>query len=407
MYKSFHIIFLLFCVASSFAQRISPLFDLISSNSLINRTKVFREMQLNIDKELVGIQPGLRMDSLSGRITSIHKKLSDKLDLPTIDTSKGIMTLRFKKLTDIPSLSIYRQDPQLDQKVDEYLTAEYFTSIYKSYLVVVFSPLKDSTTKDALLNLIIDEIERVSSFSGDCQAELVRRILADESVHIAKIRDEIKDTLSKSGDIQKEFESMSTDVAAKLSNTIDLVGHEFSGMIDEFSQQLVSMGVGVAASNGEGAYSGGVYYSFMFNQNVQAGIYINGEATSTDSSSKQPTQSLIGGRFRYAWDVEQLDLFLAWNFGDNNFKGFETGQVGIGYSHAGDDMIIGLAGFYLYTQERPLKIADEENVYSLGLTVKGKSSTAPTFMIGYVHQGGKNSPSIRFTYPLKGIKIGG
>ena len=69
----------------SFSQELSPAFQVMSSNSLLDQPEIFRKLKYKFDDELYeNFQPGLKFESQYEKMSQYRKDILNRFDLPEI-----------------------------------------------------------------------------------------------------------------------------------------------------------------------------------------------------------------------------------------------------------------------------------------------------------------------------------
>jgi len=402
-----------FAAMDSFGQVVSPLFQVMSSNPLVIRPEVFREMQNTIHDELEKTKPGLHLSIFYEEMATVRRKLLSLID--TIEISKGdrgSMKFRLKNgdsaetitLVDANGLGKTPNDifKEVETRVAKWINAtmdklniqprEKREALYAALIIALqqagtvrglsTSGFEDST-QSRLAKLVAGLMFReVKQFLFDKHPKL-------EAVFNSISTDKVLDTLMGSFDAVVE---RSRQVAVE---ALDKAEHAAAEAINDISKHLVAGNIGVGATQGAGAFVGGVYYSLIM-PTFQLGAYVNGQFNNGDST--MPTQSLFGGRASIAWDRVQVEALYARLFGDEEFSNLETGEFGVGVLwRANQDFMLGLAYFNLH-------IGSITKNHLLGLILRGTPPESPGLLFGVEVEDSQTHPIVQISFPINPAK---
>ncbi|HLX12938.1 MAG TPA: hypothetical protein VKS81_09000, partial [Bacteroidota bacterium] len=106
-----NILLFILAISPALGQNVSPLFQVMSSSSLIDRPQLFRDMDNNIDSNLAKVQPGLNVDYFKDKMTLLRDNMFGDLDV-LVDSTKveDILTIRTRlgtSLTDSIRISLF------------------------------------------------------------------------------------------------------------------------------------------------------------------------------------------------------------------------------------------------------------------------------------------------------------
>ncbi len=354
-------------------QIISPLHQMLSSNSPLNRPQVFRDLEDKIGDEFGKVEPGLRTDLLYKQMSIARQKIGaviDSLRSAWEPTEAALSPEQVKRLT----------------------------KIFENVLARSLSVVKNQETKEAILSALLDVLEKSGATAGATFSQNQNEVQKSETkiaeILVAKINEFIKAKTDQDDSKQKFLEALDK-VHEALAQALDKAEHKVADVLDAFSRWLLAINTGLAISEGgKGAFAGGLLLSLAIRSSTQIGVYVNGQLSRTGADSTEPKQSLVGVQFRYAKDRCQIDLLASRLFGYKDLRVVEAMETGLGLSwRAGNSCIVGLAYFYLFVKE----ISD---VHKIGLTLKGTKADSPGFLIGLARDINTTRPIIQFSFPV-------
>lgn len=407
------------------AQTVSPLQQVVASSSLISRPEVFRTLQASLENEYGNVKPGVRLDAFYAKMSVARKKILEQIDQLRIDRVRLTdnvlqidLTFVNKGMVRIPlEYTSEGRTYQINRNLQGILN-EIEIQLARHISELINEKLQSFPSKDAVLSGLVIALEGsglatgmslndapdgasgqlakiisgsiVRGITGWLQANSPEVLLAKESP-----LDQIEGSIRSCVD---ELNMAAATVTAVIKRTVtealDVAEHEVATVIGEFSKTLIAANAGMAVTQGQGGFAGGVLIAFRQGSRWQLGFYANGQLNQGDTT--KPTQSLFGGQIRYAAEYYQHDFLVSSLFGDKQFKTFETFECGYALSGRVDkDMIIGANMFVLAAEKiRPIWI--------LGILVKGTAQSSPAISVGAEGQGDRWRPLIQVSMPLIG-----
>jgi hypothetical protein len=406
----------LFCLEISKTQSASPLFQVIASDPLINRSSIFRDLQDKMVDELSRTEPGLHLNIFYGEMSDARRYVLNLIPSATLDYSAGdsilYITLRYYggtlsdhiKITDAKSLS---KTPKDILNEAEGKIANDINSLLERI------DIQPSEEKEAILTALIAALEEggltrnisTSGFESSVQLRLAKLMsgmifkYGTETVlknHPDWRKSIERDTLIKLKDtLNAAFKSTEEKAKQIVSDAMDKAESKIADLVDNVSRRLVSGNVGIGVTQGTGAFVGGVQYSFVL-PSWQFGLYTNGQFNNGDST--RPTQSLLGIRVRCATEAVQFDLLHDRLFGDKQISNFRSYDVGIGISYRiSKDMIIGSAYFNQHNDEALV-------TQQVGVTFATTSPGSPSLLMGFQIKAGDTRPVFQISFPVNATK---
>jgi hypothetical protein len=391
-------------------QIVSPLHQVMASNSMLNRPKVFREMQANLKKEYGEVKPGVRLDLFYKKMSDVRGALLDMIDAPAISfVDDSVLTLEFVKA------SAAVKFPQKMPSVILAHVEEKMAGLINDRIDAVFRALLPaSKQKDAIISAWLEMLAEaglarggpfrftLEGYSGKLAQRLAAFLIKELQDELARNfpdldlfkeyagTEELRDFFESS--FNQAAENLADQVRERLAQALDKAEHEVAKAIDEFSKRLITGNIGLAVSEGEGAFAGGVLVSFTQGASFQGGVYVNAQLSK--SEGRMPAQSLLGVQLRLSNNRLQSDFLFSGLFGDRNFDAFEVGEGGTGASwRASNKIILGLAYFSLFAKKL-------RTVHTLGATFKGTSPGSPALLLGATMEGKKRRPIFQISFPV-------
>jgi len=414
-----------------YSQGLSPLVPYVSTNQLIDRPEVFRTFQTKLSDNIASTKPGLQLNFIYSQLSDLRKKYIDEIKAPEVKLSESKLNLEIEpgflkklgitKKIDIPiditagqsfeSLTETLQS-NLNIKFNDYL-ATYLNSafsqtfkseIFKKPMLFTLNKLLENSdyyknltpddiiiflneynkTKvdkdDKLFNKISNTITNnltaglIKGISEKMESDFTQTIKLTTDEEIEKFKDKYINYLNEY--LNKQ---MSTAIGV-LNNTLNAAEVQVRSLVETASKSLISGNVGMALSEGEGDFAGGLQYTYKANEDFLFGFYLNGELSSADTT--EAPKSLIGGQFKYA-PFEKLEIagLLSFYFGAANYKAMQANEFGGGISYTTGSLIIGASYFYL-NQNGTTKNVSYPNNHTYGVFVRGNSSDSPIMFLG-------------------------
>jgi hypothetical protein len=411
-------VFLLGIVVHSLlqSQTVSPLFQVMSSNSLINRPEVFRDLQVNIENVVGKTKPGLQLNILYQQLSDVRRSLTSAIKAPFIDKKmsedleKTYLSFTIEKGKDpFALIEVTDKDITLNDVLNS-LKSELANELDSVMKKTLPSNRKEREAVCAALLVALEEtgVSRNVSTTKFEESYVDKLAKTVAGILIREVKNKIHELypdrdllmLSLSPDslkmyAQNALNMVTEKVKALVSESLDMAEYETSKAIDEFSRKLISGNIGLAATQGEGAFSGGITLSFINETKWQVGLYVNGQFNQGDTGSMVPKQSLIGFQVRHARDPVQMEFLGSVLFGDKNIHAWHAWEAGAGLSfRSGNEVVLGAAYFGMYVD----KIIP--SVHSVGLTIKGTSAESPGLLVGISIQQRDVHPLIQIGFPV-------
>lgn len=423
------LITILICLLQSvtYCQNVSPLIAPLTNYSLIERPKVFSDMQIKFDKDIPNVKAGLELTEVYKKISEFKKEFLEKIKSPEFS----------KKTDDEIELSMYNYRTSfkiaIGKKVEDLLKdgkkgfKEELKTKIKSYIDKGLSKISENTEIQnsiiAGLLLSINNLDYLNEFGlkdvkskNDFVDKIVENIFNKlEKEILDKYLNNFNDNLNITSlnDVDKivsilnkaSIESFEL-IKSKISDGIDKIDIELRSGIDRLNTFLLNANIGLSIKSNNGDFTSGLNLLMNLNEgNSQLGTFIIAQLTQSEDSTL-PKKSLLGFQLRQRYkDRIQIDFLSALYFGSKNFKALESFEIGIGASaRIGDNYLLGLSFYTLFLKPIDNTIPGESNnVKTIGLTFKPKSF--PTLSLSYVIQNAKfNKGKFGFDiiYPING-----
>lgn len=405
-------------------QTLSPLYQVISSNPLVTRPAVFREMQQHLNDSLANVKPGLRAGIIYKKIYEGREALLERL--PRVSLQRGnSFTMNFQKDTlrigvqqtsvrmwlqaaRPDSLSLKRGSKEdrslgllVDSCVNQLAQAFEAGSIRESVLLQLSTALRLSELVPAGTSRgQSDTTKRLTPLVASLRAAIIKIVLdALQQQDLDDLDVAMKDSTQFNTFLVETTDAINGRVRSEVSRVLDRMEDDFVGIVDEFSRWLVAGNMGVSLSQETNSFGSGVQLLLSCSPRVRVGVYFNGNLTASDSL--QPRQSLVGlqGSFETCLSVE-LDLMVSTYFGDKSFKNFSTYELGlgIGIPIGTKGVVLGAGGTLLKNNAAKDRPPLNDVVWSSGLYVKLPGG--PSVLVGYAREGGRSAPTFQVNMPV-------
>jgi hypothetical protein len=394
----FPLLLLMMITAPAFGQRMSPLFQILGSNALIDRPEEFRTMQADIDVELDSLKPGVRLDYLyqkSEQLRNAIAVLTASVGL-TVDISDDRMInsqlrLQFGKNTisqSIPDSTVFSSTITALRL----LAIDKVTELLDSALKVFSKQSFQDAAATALLNSLTDNgvTSQLSVPTGNVRKQLAARlvnVLIERATDLLKTRfytakplnriwvdisDDDRKAMKK--EVESKFSEFVNDIRDKAINAVSVAENRIATVVSSYASTLISGTSGLAIKENGGDANGGVHFSFMLNPESQFGIFLNTQLNIPDTAQAGPL--MAGIHYRHAIGQTQIDAFGSFIYGDSVLgRTAMAGEGGIGVSVATGKIVIGGAGIVL-ARGRSVSI-------TLGAQLRRADRTSPAITIGF------------------------
>lgn len=423
------IIILSLSVCTLFAQNSNSLFMVMSSNSMLERPEIFREMQISISEELGELEYGLGVEKIQKKITSFKNGIILQLEMISVilETTKDgkeiILKFKYPKensadSTESLDLIFPRQTINLSLIVDSLKSQEikefYSKKINKALKKVLNQIGIEYSTKKAILYTITKILKQLSYITKpfDETTDVDEMAYDISEVIASELLNRTYDFITNSFEF-RELEEYLINTTPKIDNFIIQINkalqklikepiHNFTKLLDEtefiitkqvdaFNKHLISANIGAAITDSEGNFAGGLNYLFRLGTNFQIGVYANGQFVPQEVDTIQNTSSLYGFQLRYVIKRYEFNFLASYlNMPDIS----DATEIGAGLStRNGDNFIIGISYFGTYYFDIPPG-------HLLGISFKGINSDSPAILIGANYQQKNITPIFQISYPI-------
>jgi len=407
--KPLRLAFMLEIVAVSFlsAQSVSPLYQVMTTNSLIARPEVFRDMQQSLDDEFGKKTPGLQLEGLHEVFGDIREQIINLLGRPYVIPNPANDNIT---VTDSVHWELRIKLPAGDtlNKIWTLMSVELSRRLADS-LNNLLSPLNKTATSAALVDALVQGLlqsdlvsrvdvkpyedlkgtQKLSSILVEIMMKDVREKVERElSIYNMRWREDLKKFCES---VERYLVEISTQVRTELIRLVNNAETELSNVIDDVSHKLIAANSGVGITKGRGSFSGGIYLTAYHNTNWQIGLYANGQLNQGDST--KPVESLMGGHMRFGSERFEYDLLFAILFGDKQFKAWSSGEIGLGLSTRFGGVLAGSAVYILGSE-----IMHPQ--FTVGLTLRPATPGGAGFLLGLQGQNGNWQPIVQTSFPI-------
>ena len=407
--KPFRLGLILEIVAVSFlsAQSVSPLYQVMTTNSLIAHPEVFREMQENLDAEFGKKTAGLQLEGLHEVFGDIRQHVINLVGTPhvVLSSAENVITI-----TDSVHWLLRIQLPADDtlNKIWTWMSGE-LSSRLADRMNNLLSPLNKTATSAAFVDALVQgllqsnlaariDVKRYQDLQGTrklswilvaiMMKDLREKVERELSIYNIRWREDLKRFCES---VEKYLVEISTQVRNDLITQVNNAETALSNVVDDVSHKLIAANSGVGITKGQGSFSGGIYLTAYHNTNWQFALYANGQLNQGDST--KPVESLMGGHIRFGSERFEYDLLFAILFGDKQFRAWSSGEIGLGLSSRLGGVIAGSAVYILGS-----KIMHPQ--FTVGLTLRPATPGGTAFLLGLQGQNGNWQPIVQTSFPI-------
>jgi hypothetical protein len=406
------LIFHVLTVTTALSQSVSPLYQVMTTNSLISRPEVFREMQDSLDFEFGKNMPGLQIEGLHDAFGSIRQRIIDIAVAPTITLNEGSLTIRSDTISTPPRCrwTVSIPLPPFERFDTLWIPVRRdLTDRIAAALDEIRNSVGKSSTSAALIDALATGLSKSDIVAGidlhpyvDLKgtkklAAIITAIMIDniqkksaQELPLSSIKSK-PDVEKMRVFIQKCLTDLSGRIRIRLIGLVNDTENQLSDVVDDISNRLLTANSGVGVTKGQGSFSGGIYLTAWHSTNWQLAAYVNGQLNQGDST--KPAESLVGGHIRYGTDATQCDLLFAALFGDKQFKAWSAGEFGLGLSFRTSGVVVGPALYILGSDVM-------HPIFTFGATLKSASTGGAGFLLGLQSQNGKLQPIVQSSFPI-------
>lgn len=417
----------------SFGQDLSPLIAPLTTNQLIDRPLLFRDLQNNLSTEIGSVKPGLQVNYLNKKLKdlralSIDKIGKIKLVLESSDNLNYKLILRLGgelssditiiEKVNLNDISVNKIFDNLEVKLDFFINEKIFEKAFaitelnnKTYLKntilkLTFTFLKNSDLSGNIFGLPSETEDNIDD--KDLQENL-SKLISMQIINYVKNKINLYINLDQIPNGENNTKLVIENINEQIQNVTGIINtlysdaeREIFSLVDKFSKTLVSGNIGLAISQGSGNFSGGIQFAWNFSSVFQGGAYLNGQFNGGDST--KPMNSLVALQTRYApFNNFEFDAVISAYFGDRNFKSFTNYEFGGGMSwNPTSTLIFGVTYFKLVNSSSSNSSVNGLNwIQTLGLYVKSTDKTLPAIVFGRSWQNDtSDSFGFQIVYPI-------
>lgn len=414
--KSLCVILLLIVLARSESpgQHLTPLYQYLVTNSPVVLAKELREFRTDLSNEIGKTSPGLKIDQLYAKMSSMRMNLSELLSHAAVSYERG---------TEKESDTIVIRMPGADAVSIAASSARGdLRKLYNDLLRKVFAGALNSLDRNESRNALQFMLKEVLKQYGGPRLEfngtsgsvemlgtvvgMLDSMLADYTIRALRdmdkrfILDPTRSLSTISGEDLATAMNLALDKIRELvDQAMDRAEHMVTSVADAFSNLLIAGNIGIAFTSGSGTLSGGVLASWQppIAPWLQVGVFTNAVAGALDTT--EPGFGLSGLQIRMTWGDFQAEGYYGRYYGNHhNFRDFQSAELGGGISfNVEHTVLLGAAFFYTDFANAP-ELATISGAISLGLA----SQDSPTLFLGGVRQkGGDIKPTIHLSYPIQ------
>ncbi|MBT3231846.1 MAG: hypothetical protein HN356_03445 [Calditrichaeota bacterium] len=431
------------------SQATTPLFQIMTSNSMLDRPPVFQKLDKEIQKTKDADKTGIHInESFTSKIGKMKLEFIELFNAPSLiydgslETHKRV-TIKWLYGKHIDTISIIH-----NQDSNEITLSNFENEIIKSIeneLVKAMTDrigtlFKNHEIKDeqaafiyALLNHIDDvKVEGNNNGAEDLANAIAKHLAKQVRAHLDR---NIKEILKKEPEILTY--SMDTVIAeicksvnSKLNEFFKLLESEvlvafyhaeseINKVIESASDFLVDSNVGLGLSESKGSATPGLVLTSKIGEYLRIGVFAGGSLVTepldlgedlensnnvgvidttitdtSDTSNETESDLLVGLRIQWAWGGYALDAL-----GSVDIKAESNPQVeaGLGASFVYGDLVIGGAYYRHWAGEVSRPAFDIG-----GLTLKSRTSDSKSVLVGvtYNHRTEDYYPVVQFGFNL-------
>lgn len=376
-------------------EKLSPLFDMLATNSRINRPSEFRQLQSSIIERYKDLTPGLRADLL----TELSQQMRDKVvnELRSIRLLKNGNTLEVHRgaaLVGAMPIGSNAAATVLDK------TRNHAAAALSALMAEATAGLDQSVSDGLSYGLLggMAELgirsERVDSKDVK-QSDKLRTALANAIVDLAvrelqarlPVRDQTDParTLGVIDTIVSAFNAGTQRLGDNVVAMFDRAEHIIDKMTSELNEWLVSGNSGLAITREKGDVGGGIHLSYNLGNWLQAGLYVNSQIDPPDSA--QPGPFFGGFQLRATMADTELNGFLSMYYGaaDTSRIDGATIEMGVGAAQNVGPLIVGAAVLYQHQKLLTDSLGTTSTIGKInaGLQFRVPDRSAPVFTIGW------------------------
>jgi len=417
------------------SQSTTPLFQIMTSNSILDRPANFRKIETVFQKNQS--EPGFHLDEgFTDKIVNLKLDFINSIKAPQLQydslsiSTKHNLIVKFENNTfslpfeqDSTRILLVTLRDNLVSIIDKELG-----QILSDKLTLLFAISNLEAEQAVLLNALLNNIgyikleeDKEDIKDADGLAKAISKHLAD---HIKKYLSNNFNTILKKYDINEDNMDVIVEDLRLLINTelteavgllrsnmigaLNYAEDEINGVIQSISDILIDSNIGFGLSNATGSATPGIILTYQAPERFRAGVFaggtlmtepleLGGEPSDSNvdgTDVETESELLVGLRFQGAYKVCALDVIGSIDLKKTSDKQIEAG---LGTSFAIENRIFGAA--YYWHWER----GELTPIFSVcGLTYKSKSSDSESILLGMArnYKTNKFFPVIQFGYSL-------
>jgi len=179
----------------------------------------------------------------------------------------------------------------------------------------------------------------------------------------------------------------------QIDGTLNQAQDKLEKLINNYVSTIFGASTGVAVAKGQGAFDGGFFINMKGAADWRVGLYFNANINKADTT--QPTEMLIGTNTQFTWGKSQFDILASCCFRNGGGTKKSTYEVGVGAKRDVGAVLLGLEGYTLKNFE------DIQN-WIIGFSFTGKSSGAPSILLGASFTNKEWTPIFQTAVPILG-----
>lgn len=382
------------------AQSVSTMHQIISSDPLIARDTVFRNMQAEIKTELGKTGKGAQLNLLFNRMSEVQEQVISFLDTPrvTFNVPGRILVIEYKGKAGNVFI------PQLPDETE--ILARVQVSIKEGLTEALSRVLKRFSSdpgKQAFLKALSEALESSQFTVG---VKWSAPSLSDDGKELAglitdvimkKIKFELDPVWNQfesatdttqlkrlAGTLQDRLTAVIMKMREPLLRAYQTAERKLQDLVDRFSEMLLAGNAGFALVEGTGSFAGGLIATYV-EPKYKVGLYYTSQFQDKDSVSQRPGNlSLIGAQVEWTTEKSQWDFLASYIFGPMVGG---SGEVGLGHSwKPAPSLILGESVFLYFARGGK----NEDASAMVGLSLRGTDQHSPALFVGKRFQKGKN-----------------
>ncbi len=356
MKSKFLLCFIFLFQSLTVAQGSSSLFQLITSDLIVQQTKVNREFQTFLSKEIDKEYSGLTIPIVRDEIDNLKQDILNFISNVTLPDSK-----KLKQQTDTTRIRLAKEiETFINKKLKISVDMEKFIGgVLKNYMGE--TPLKIFSDGDL-------------KKSSDTVAELFANYVYYD---LLKVNQFI-------GEITKDAENVKKDFRISTISFFDEVQTEFNEKIEKPIGENVKGTLGVKVEGEDQIFNGGLLFNLRKTDWWKLAIFLNTDINAPGDAAG--VRSLFGGKGVVVCNIVQIDFLVATYFGAKEFHKLNGWEFGLGLNFkVTEESVLGIAGFLQKNSD-----ISGNTFFSAGLSYKF-SQDYPAIILGVADDGNEKS----------------